>query len=186
MADYKQIIEGVKPEMDKVVVFLEGELAKIRTSRASPSLVENIQVECFGQKFPLKQLASISVPEPRQIFIQPWDRSYIEGIVKTLEKTGIGASPVVDKDVIRLNLPPLTESYRQELLRLISQKQEEARRVIRRWREKAWNEIQEGYRNGEIREDDKYRAKDKLQEVVDDYQSKIREMVERKKKEIMG
>jgi len=103
-----------------------------------------------------------------------------------LEKTGIGASPVVDKDVIRLNLPPLTESYRQELLRLISQKQEEARRVIRRWREKAWNEIQEGYRNGEIREDDKYRAKDKLQEVVDDYQSKIREMVERKKKEIMG
>ena len=79
---YKEIIERIKPEMDKAVAFLERELAKIRTGRASISLVENIVVDCFGQKFPLQQLASISSPEPKTIVIQPWDKSYIEGIQK--------------------------------------------------------------------------------------------------------
>ena len=127
--------------MDKVVNFLDRELAKFRTGRASPSLVEDIVVECFGQKFPLKQLSAISIPEPRQILIQPWDRSYIEGIVKALSETGIGANPVVDKEAVRINLPPLSGDYRKSLLHLISEKQEEARRTIRKWREEAWDEI---------------------------------------------
>lgn len=83
---YKEIIDKIKPELDKVIIFLERELQKIRTGRATPSLVEDIIVECFGQKFPLKQLAAISVPEPKQILIQPWDKSYIEGIISALEK----------------------------------------------------------------------------------------------------
>lgn len=181
---YQEIIDKVRPEFDKVVNFLERELLKIRTSRATPSLVEDVIVDCFGQKFPLKQLAAISTPETKQILIQPWDKSYIEGIVKALEKTGVGANPIVDKDIIRINLPPLSEEYRKSLLRLISEKQEEARKTIRHWREEAWSEIQEKTKAGEIREDDKFRAKDELQELIDDYNKKIEEIGEKKKKEI--
>src|SRR3989338_1327083 len=130
---YKEIINKIRPEMDKAAAFLEGELSKIRTGRASPSLVEDVVVDCFGQKFPLKQLAAISTPEPKQILIQPWDKSYIEGIVSALSKTGVGSNPVVDREAIRINLPPMTEEYKKDLFRLISEKQEQARQSIRRW-----------------------------------------------------
>ncbi len=184
MDDYKKIINEVKPELDKTISFFEGEMLKIRTGRASPVMVEDIVAECFGQRFPLKQLAAISTPELKQILIQPWDKSYIEGIVKALENTGSLSNPIVDKDVIRINLPPLNEEFRKNLIRLISEKQEEARKTIRRWREEAWDEIQEKFREGKIREDDKFRAKDEIQDLIDEYNEKIEEIGERKKKEI--
>ncbi len=181
---HKEIIDKIKPELDKVIHFLEGELAKIRTSRASPSLVEDVKADCFGQKLPLRQLAAISTPEAKQILIQPWDKSYIKGIVSALEKAGIGANPVVDKDVIRIQLPPLTEEYRKNLLHLLSDKQEEARKTLRRWREQAWKEVQDGFQEGKIREDDKFRAKDDLQELIDEYNKKIDNLGDKKKREI--
>lgn len=181
---YKEIIDKIKPEMDKAITFLERELVKIRTGRANPALVEDVVCECFGQKFPLKQLAAISTPKPKEILIQPWDKSYIGGIVSSLEKTGVGANPVVDKDIIRIILPPLTEEYRKNLLRLLSEKKEQSREGVRRWRDKAWNEIQERFKEGEIREDDKYRGKEELQKLVDEYNEKIEEIGERKKREI--
>jgi len=184
MESYKEIINKIKPEIEKTLNFLERELAKVRTSRATPALVEDVVVDCFGQKFPLKQLAAISTPETKQILIQPWDKSYIEGMVAALERTGVGANPIVDKDTIRINLPPLTEDYRKNLLRLLSEKQEEARRTIRHWREEAWREIQDSAREGKVREDDKFRAKDELQKLVDDYNEKIEKIGESKKKEI--
>jgi ribosome recycling factor len=184
IVNYKDIINKIKPELDKVLSFLDRELAKIRTGRATPALVEDVVVECFGQKFPLKQLAAISVPEPKQILIQPWDKSYIEGICQALEKTGIGANPIVDKEAIRINLPPLSQEYRKDLEHLISEKEEQARQTIRRWRQAAWDEIQEGYKEGKIREDDKFRAKDELQDLIDEYNEKIEEIGEKKKKEI--
>ena len=182
--DYQEIIKKIEPELEKVIVFLEKETAGIRSGRANPSLVENIAVECFGQKFSLKQLAAISVPTPKEIIIQPWDRSYIEPIEKAISRSSLGVSPVVDKDIIRLVLPSLSEEYRRDLLRLLSEKQEEARKTIRHWRDEVWSEIQERTRKGEIREDDKFRAKDKLQELLDKYNEKIKEIGERKKKEI--
>ena len=181
---YKEIINKIKPEFDKVIGFLERELAKIRTGRANPSLVEDVIVDCFGQKFPLKELAAISTPGPKQILIQPWDKSYIPGIVSALENTGVGASPIVDKDTIRISLPPLNEEYRKGLAKIVSEKQEETRKTIRHWRERAWDEIQTKTKEGEIREDDKFRAKDELQKMVEDYNKKIEEEGERKKKEI--
>jgi len=185
MEGYKTIIQNIKPELDKVISFLEKELSRIRTGRATPSLVEDVVVECFGQKFPLKQLAAISTSEPKQILIQPWDRSYIEGIVHALEKTGTGTNPIVDKEVIRINLPPLSEEYRKNLIRIISEKEEQVRKTIRKWREEAWSKIQEKTKQGEIREDDKFRAKDELQKLVDEYNEKIEELDEKKKKEIL-
>ncbi|MEK9135025.1 MAG: ribosome recycling factor [Patescibacteria group bacterium] len=181
---YKEIVEKFKPEMDKAVAFLDREMSKIRTSRATPALVEDVVVNCFGQNFPLKQLASISCPEPRQILIQPWDKSYIEGIVSALSKTGTGSNPIVDKDTIRISLPSLTEDYRKELLKLVSLKEEEARQVIRHHREEAWSKIQAFAKDGQIREDDKFRGKDELQKLIDEYGKKIDGVGEKKRKEI--
>jgi ribosome recycling factor len=182
--EYKEIIDKIRPELDKVIKFLEGELQKIRTGRASPSLVEDIVVDCFGQKLPLKQLAAISCPEPKQILIQPWDKSYIEGIEKAISQSNIGASPVVDKEVIRLTLPTLTEEFRKDLLRVLSEKGELAKQTLRRWREEAWREVQDQFKEGKIREDDKFRAKDELQELIDEYSEKIETLGEKKRKEI--
>jgi ribosome recycling factor len=183
---YQKIINKVKPEMDKTIGFFDRELMKIRTSRANPSLIEDVIVDCFGQRFSLKQLATISISGPREISIQPWDNSYIEGIISALRNSRgvIGASPIVDKDIIRITLPSLSEEYRKNLLRVISDKQEEAKITIRRWREQVWKEIQEGFKEGIIREDDKFRAKDELQDLIDEYNEKIENIGERKKKEI--
>ena len=184
--DYQEIIKKIKPEMDKVIDFLEKEMAKIQTGRATPSLVEDIIVDCFNQRLPIKQLAAISVSGPREILIQPWDGSYIEGIVAALSRTEIGTNPIVDGNTIRIVLPSLNEEYRKNLTQIVSEKQEEVRKTIKRWREGAWKEIQDKTRGGEIREDDKFRAKDKLQDLVDEYNKKIEEMGERKKKEILN
>ena len=184
MFDYKDIIKKIRPELDKVIVFLERELAKVRTGRASISLVEDIVVDCFGSKLPLKQLAAISNPEPKQIVIQPWDKSYVESIERAISSSSIGAAPIVDKDVIRITFPSMSDEYRKELLRILSEKQEEARKTIRHWRGEAWEEVQEKTKEGEIREDDKFKAKDDLQKLVDEYSKKIDDLGERKKKEI--
>lgn len=183
---HKEIIQNIRPELDKVINFLEGELAKIRTSRATPSLVEDIIVDCSGQKLPLKQLAAISSPEPRQLIIQPWDKSWVEAIEKALAMHDISSSPQVkeEQSFIRIVLPPLSEEYRKKLLRLLSEKQEQARQTLRRWREQAWQRIQEGFREGKVREDDKFRAKDELQKVMDEYNEKIDSLGEKKKREI--
>ena len=182
---YQEIIDQIRPELDKVINFLEREVAKIRTGRASISLVEDINVDCFGQFFPLKQLAAISLSGPRQITIQPWDKSYIEPIEKAISKSSLGSAPIVDKDLIRVSLPQLNEEYRKDLLRILSLRQEEAKITVRRWREEAWDKIQTSFKEKEIREDDKFKGKDKLQELIDEYNEKIEEIGEKKKKETL-
>lgn len=181
----KEFGEKLTPELEKVVDFLKAELAKIRVGRASPGLVEDISVDCFGQRFFLKQLGAISCPDSRQIVIQPWDKSYLEPIEKALSKFFSGTSPVVDKNIIRISLPALSEEYRRELFKVLAEKKEMARKTIRHWRDEAWKEIQEDFREGEISEDEKFRSKDKLQKLIDEYQEKIEQMAENKKKEIL-
>jgi len=183
--EYKEIINKIKPELDKVIGFLERELAKIRTSRPTSTLVEDLMIDYYGEKTPLKQLSLISVTGPRTLCIQPWDKSILLNIERAILESNLGINPIVEKDKILLSLPPLSEEYRKNLLRLLNEKLEVARSVLRRWREEAWRQIQEGFRQGKIREDDKFRAKDELQELIDEYNGKIDEMGERKKKEIM-
>ncbi|MBI2644074.1 MAG: ribosome recycling factor [Candidatus Wildermuthbacteria bacterium] len=179
-----QIIEHTKPEFEKAIEFFSRELLKLRTGQATPSLVEDVAVEVFGQKMSLKQLAAISCPERRQILIQPWDASYAKPIEKALTRESLGANPIVEKEYIRLQLPALTQEYREKLLRIVSEKKEEAKQGLRRLREEVWSQIQEQARGGEIREDDKFKAKDDLQKVVDQYTQKIEDLVNRKIKEI--
>ncbi len=181
---YKEIIEKIKPELEKVISFLGKELQKVRTERASPALVEGITVDYFGQTFPLRQLAAISTPSPRELLIQPWDKSYTEEIMKALAKNSMGLTPIVDKDAIRIKLPSLSEEFRKDLVRLLSEKQEQSRRTIRKWRDEAWREIQRECKEGKMSEDDKFKGNDKLQEWIEEFSDKVEEMVKSKKKEI--
>jgi len=185
MATYKELIDKAKPEFEKSFKFLEGEIAKIRTSRASPALVEDIEVNAFGSRFTIKQLGAISTPATNQIVIQPWDVSYMEPIEKAIAQSGLGMSTAVDKNVIRLNLPMLTEEYRLSLGKILNEKAEQAKQVIRRQREDVWNKIQAAQKAKEMSEDDKFRGKDELQKVVDDYHERIKSLVEKKKNELI-
>ena len=182
---YKEFIDKIKPEFDKAFKFLESEIAKIRTSRASPALIEDIQVDCFGQKFTLKQLAAISSPQTNQLVIQPWDTSYIEPIEKAISQSGLGMSSAVDKNLIRLSLPLLTEEYRQSLVKILNEKAEDTKQVMRRHREDAWNKIQAAQKEKKLTEDDKFKGKDELQKLIDDYAEKIKGLIEKKKAEVM-
>ena len=183
--DYQEIIKKIKPELDKVANYLKGELANIRTSRPSASLLEGIEVELFGKKMPLKSLGLITMSGPQEVVIQPWDISYIPAIEKAISDSPLQVSPVTEKERIRVSFPPLSKEVRESVVRVLSQKTEDARQTVRRWRNEAWKDIQDGFSKGEITEDNKYRGKDKLQEVIDEYNEKIEEMAENKKKEIM-
>ena len=180
----KQILEKTKPELEKAVEFFHQELAKIRTGQASPALVEDIMVDIQGVLLPIKQLGGISSPERRQILIQPWDPSYLGPMEKALFKASLGISPVIEDNVLRLTLPVVTQEYRQTLVRLLQEKSEQAKQTLRKWRDVAWGEIQEGARSGDIREDDKFRGKDDLQKLIDEYAKKIDDFVEKKKAEV--
>ena len=181
---YKELIEDLKPELDKTLEFLKGEFLKIKTSRATPAMVEDIMVECYGQKLPIKQLGNINTPQPRLITIQPWDVSVLSEIEKAI-RNQFGLSPIVDGELIRINIPALSEEQRKEYVKIINDKTEEARISIRLRREKIWKEIQEAERKGELPEDDKFKAKDELQEVVDNYNKKIEELRKNKESDIM-
>lgn len=181
---YKKYIEEIKPELEKAIDYLQKELAKIRTDRATPSLVEDIVVECFDQKLPLKQLAAISCPEERQIVIQPWDKNYIKSIIAAIRKANSELNPVPQAGIIRIKLPSLTKEYREKLIKKISAIREEARISIKRTRDEAWNSIKTAEEQGEITEDDKFRGKDELQKIVDQYNGKVNQIIEDKKAKI--
>lgn len=180
----KEIIERTRQELNKVVDFFSKEVAKIRTGQASPSLVEDVLVDVSGQTLALKQLAGISCPERRQILIQPWDKSYLEPIERALFKAQLGVTPIVDKDTVRVSLPSLTQDYRKELIKMLNQKAEQAKQVMRKWREEAWSDIQNKAKGGVIREDEKFRGKDELQKLQDEYYAKVDALRDRKEKEV--
>ena len=181
---YKQLLDNLKPELEKAIGHLKNELMKIKTSRATPAMVEDVEIDCYNQKLPLKQLASINVPQARVIVIQPWDESILSDIEKGLRKNS-GFSPIVDGKLIRVNIPSLNEEQRKEYVKIIADKSEEARISVRLHRESVWKEIQELEKKGEIREDDKFRGKDDLQKMIDDFNKKIDDLKKSKESEVM-
>ena len=182
---YKEIIEGKKGELEKSLEHFKEELNQVRTGRASSALVEGLTVDYYGVKSPLKQVASISIPEPRTIVISPWDKDNLVNIEKALRESQLNLNPNNDGQVIRINIPPLNEERRKELVKLLNQKAEEGKISIRKHREEMWEEIQKLEKEGKIGEDDKFIGKDKLQEVVDEYNKKIEEIRAKKEEEIM-
>ncbi len=182
---YQEIIKKSEDDFKKAVEYFKEEAGKLRTGRASASLVENLPVDYYGNKTPLKQVASINVPEPRLIVIQPWDTDSLANIEAAIKMSELNLNPNNDGQVIRINIPALNEERREELAKVLNQKAEEARISIRGIREEIWEEIQEMEKAGKITEDDKFQGKERLQEKVDDYNKQVEDIREKKEKEIM-
>ncbi len=182
----KELFNQKKPEFDKILDFYKSNIAAIRTGRANPAMVEDIIVEVYGQKMIIKELASINTPEPRTVVIQPWDKTVLEAIGGAIRKSDLGLNPVVDGQIIRLNIPPLTEERRKEFIKLLKQKTEETRIKIRRTREDIWDRIQRMEKDRAIREDEKFRAKDELQKLVDEYNKKTEDLEKKKESELLN
>lgn len=182
---YAEIIQKKRGEFDKAIEHLQGELSKLRTGRATPSLIEDVKVDYYGTKTPLKQMAAISSPDPRSLMVQAWDRSVLALIENAIREADLGLNPNNDGVVIRINIPTLTEERRKDLVKVLNQKAEEGRIAVRAIREDCWKEIQEIEKEGLINEDDKFKAKDKLQEVVDEFNKKIEEVRAKKEQDIM-
>ncbi len=180
-----QFIEVKKQEFAKAIEHLEGELRQIRTGRATPALVDEIEVEAYGAKTPLKAVASISTPDAQTINIEPWDKSVLKDIERALQTADIGISPVVDKDIVRLSMPAMTEENRKELVKQIGQKIEQTRVTIRNVREGVRDEILKMEKNKEINEDERYKLQEELDKLVGEMNGQIAKTGEDKEKDIM-
>lgn len=179
------LINKKESEFKKAVEHLKSELKTLRTGRASAALVEYLEIECYDTKTPLIQLAQISVPEPRVIAIQPYDKNVLKDIEKAVQTSNLGINPVNDGSFIRLTIPQMTEERRRELTKVVSQMAERTRVTIRNIREEIWKDIQRQEKDGSISEDGKISAKDDLQKMVDNYNEEIKGLSETKEKEIM-
>ena len=172
-------MENDNVKFQNIVEHYKADISSIRSGRATPALVEDLTVDAYGQKMKLKELASISIPEPRTIAIQPWDKGVLEAISKAIQESNLGMNPIADGDIIRLNLPMLTEERRKEFIKLLKQKTEHARIQIRRVRE----EIHKTF--SDMSKDEEFRAKENLQKTVDEYNKKIEELEKKKEGELM-
>jgi ribosome recycling factor len=180
-----KIMTELKQKLEKVVASLKNEVSSLRTGRATPALVEDLEVEYYGAKTPLKAVAAISSPEPRTLVIQPWDKAALQPIEKAIQSSSLGLNPVTDRDIIRLSIPQLTEERRKELVKTLGKYLEEARIRVRQERESVIKDLDRKEKAKEISEDEKFRQKNDTQKIVDEVNKKIEEIGEAKEKEIM-
>lgn len=178
-------MEIPKEEFKKTVEYLREELAKLRTGRANPAIIEDLKVDYYDTPTPIKQLGNITVPEPRQLLIIPWDKATLQPLEKAIRDSGLGFNPANEGDKIRLSIPPLNEERRKELTKISSKIAEEARVKIRSLREDFLKGVKKLEEDGKIREDERFRKQEELQKLVDEYNNKIKELAEAKEKEIM-
>ena len=171
-------------KMDKAVSVLKEELAGIRTGRATPALLSRLSVDYYGTQVPIQQLASFSVPEPRTLVIQPFDKNAISAMEKAIQSSDIGITPSDDGQVIRLSFPPLTEERRKELVKLVHHRGEEGRIAVRNIRRHSKDELEKLEREGAISEDDLVRSEKDLQKLTDTHVSMIDEVVAHKEQEL--
>lgn len=180
-----KLTKEAEQKMKKSLKATKQDLNTVRTGRARPSLVENIIVNYYGSATPIQQMAKVVAPEPRQLVIEPWDKNAIENIEKAIMKENLGLTPNNDGNVIRINIPKLTEERRKELVKIIHEKAEKGKVNIRNIRHNVKEEFEELENQGEISEDNFYRGLDNLQELTDDYCDKIDKFVAKKEEEIM-
>lgn len=181
----ESIYKETRDRMGKTITALENELKRIRTGRASLSLLDGIRVDYYGTPTPLSQMASLSVPESRLIAIQPWDVSVIKDIEKAIMKSDLGLTPSNDGKIVRISIPPLTEERRKELVKVVNKVCEEHRVAVRNIRRDS-NEYLKGMKKeGDISEDDAFKAQDQVQKITDDFIKNIDDIYKEKEKEIL-
>ena len=181
----EEIFEDLKDRMGKSIESLKREYSRLRTGRASISLLDGIRVSYYDTPTPLNQMASLAVPEPRLIVIQPWDKTAIEDIEKAILKSELGLTPINDGKVIRISIPPLTEERRKELVKVARKMSEENKVAIRNIRRDANEMLKDLKKEKEITEDDLYRSQEEVQKTTDQFISQVDELCAAKEKEIL-
>jgi ribosome recycling factor len=180
-----EILASAERKMARAIEAMERDFNGLRTGRASTSLVDRIVVEYYGTPTPLNQLAGISVPEAHQIVIQPWDRGVLGAIEKAIQKSDIGLMPNVDGAVVRLNIPPLTEERRREIVKAVHKRMEEARVEIRNLRREANDAIRKEERDGDLGTDASHRELETLQKLTDRFVAEVEQAGSHKEHEVM-
>jgi ribosome recycling factor len=181
----KDIYKDAESRMKGAIQSLEDDLAGIRTGRASPALVERLMVEYYNTLTPLVQLASISVPEPRSLMIRPFDASSLKAIERAIRTSDLGLTPNNDGKSIRLNLPPLTEERRRDLVKLVHHRLEDARVAVRNVRRDSIKDLKEYEQEKLISKDDRERGEEQIQKLTDKYVAEVNNVGERKENEIL-
>lgn len=181
----KDLLKELDGRMSKTVDVLQSDLLTIRTGRASPALVERLQIEYYGTMTPLNQLASISVPEPRLISIRPWDAAALPAIEKAILTSELGLTPQNDGKLIRLTIPRLTEERRRELVKVVHRRVEEGKIALRNIRRDAIEDLRQFEKEKLLTEDEFHRGREQVQELTNDFAAKMDELGKRKEKEVM-
>ncbi len=177
-------IQDKQQDFEKVIEHASTDIASVRTSRATPTLIENIQVNIYGSKMPVNQVASISCPEPKQLLVEPWDKNVLKDIEKAIETASLGLSVKNEGNFLRLSVPAMTEETRKEIIKMLHEKLENGKVVLRNLRDKIKEEIITAERNKEIGEDEKYNLIEELDKTTREYTNKINEIGEKKEEEI--
>jgi len=180
-----EVYRKMKEKMEKTIHVLMEDFKTVRSGKASPSMVENIMVDCYGNKTPLKQVATITSPDPKLIIVQPWDKTIIESVEKALISADIGVTPVNDGRIIRLAFPPLSEEQRQSFAKMVHKKGEDSKVSIRNIRRDGIHDIEKKEKNDHLSKDDAEAGKKEIQKITDDYIEKIDKLARQKSDEIM-
>ena len=181
----EDIYQETRENMGKSVDDLKREFKKVRTGRASLSILDGIRVNYYGTPTPLNQMATLAVPESRLITIQPWDVSGIKEIEKAILKSDLGLTPSSDGKIVRIAIPPLTEERRKELVRVINKMSEEHKVAVRNIRRDANEMLKELKKEGDISEDEAFKAQDQVQKITDDHINLVEQVTKEKEKEIL-
>ena len=181
---HEALIE-IEPKMQRAVEAMERDFSGIRTGRASTALVERITVDYYGTQTPLNQVAGISTPDAHLIVIQPWDRSVLSAIEKAITRSDIGLTPNVDGTVVRLNVPPLTEERRKDMVKQVRRRTEQGRVEVRNHRREAADHLKRALRDGDLSEDEERRELENLQKLTDRYIEAVDTRADRKEAEIL-
>ena len=179
------ILLETEDAMEKAVEFLVNEFKGVRTGRATPGLVENIKVDYYGAPTALKSLASITIPEPRLIMLKPFDPGSLGDIEKAIQKSDVGLNPQSDGKILRLIVPPLSEERRKQMAKMVKDSGEKAKVTIRNSRRDGNAQADAEEKDGDMSEDERFRTKEKVQELTKTYEGKIEDLVEKKTTEVM-
>lgn len=177
-------ISDFKADFDGTITFFKEDISGLRTGRASSAIVEDISVEAYGTYQTLKSLASISIPDAKTVNIEPWDKSILQAVEKAVRDSGLGLNPVNTGSQVRIFLPELTSERRNELIKVLHQKEEAARIAVRKVREDIKEMVKQAEADNEITEDEKYKLEEELDKTVKEYNDKIKEITEKKEVEI--
>ncbi len=181
----KEIVNKARSAMDKAIEALKKDFTKIRTGRASVSLLDDVRVDYYGTPTPLNQLGTLAIPEPRLITIQPWEKKLLPEIEKAIFKADLGLTPSSDGQLIRMAIPPLTEERRKEMVKMLKRLAEDAKVAVRNVRRDANDAVKKLAKDKEISEDDAKRVEKEIQELTDKFVARADEVVAVKEKEVM-